>query len=90
MKCWNLTAGSYRFYVAASVGKAPTPRKMAEEKDIFARAQKERWAKYGANVALTIVVVIVLAGLIVYLAQPGHIFNARHTALPGSSRRPST
>src|SRR5205823_6522737 len=32
-------------------------------------SQKERWVKYGANVALASVVVIVLAGAFVYLAQ---------------------
>src|SRR5688500_16076510 len=31
--------------------------------------QQERWLKYGANVALASVVVVVLAGLIIYLAQ---------------------
>src|SRR5687767_13261451 len=31
--------------------------------------QKERWVKYGANVAIASVIVIVLAGLIIYLAQ---------------------
>ena len=43
------------------------------EKETFSReTQKERWVKYGSNVALTIIVVIVLAGLIVYLAQRTH------------------
>ena len=58
---------------------------MAEEKDKYeAESQKERWVKYGSNVALTIVVVIVLASLIIYLAQKGnHIFNARHTGVTG-------
>src|SRR5439155_170806 len=32
-------------------------------------SQKERWVKYGANVALVSIVAIVLAGLITYLAQ---------------------
>src|SRR6476659_7894107 len=32
-------------------------------------SQKERWLKYGANVVIATIVVIVLAGLIVYLAQ---------------------
>src|SRR5436853_6167673 len=32
-------------------------------------SQRERWLKYGLNVALVSVVVIVLAGLIIYLAQ---------------------
>ena len=31
--------------------------------------QKERWVKYGANVLIASVVVVVLAGLIIYLAQ---------------------
>jgi hypothetical protein len=32
-------------------------------------SQKERWVKYGANVALASVIVILLAGVVVYLAQ---------------------
>src|SRR5690349_11462933 len=32
-------------------------------------SQKERWIKYGANVVLASIVVIVLAGLITWLAQ---------------------
>src|SRR5687768_13941251 len=31
--------------------------------------QQERWLKYGANVAIASVIVVVLAGLIIYLAQ---------------------
>lgn len=31
--------------------------------------QKERWIKYGANVALSVIVVILLAGAIIYLGQ---------------------
>src|SRR5436190_13190239 len=31
--------------------------------------QQQRWIKYGGNVALSIFIVIVLAGLVVYLAQ---------------------
>src|SRR6266550_8112763 len=34
--------------------------------------QQERWLKYGANVVLSVVIVIVLVGFVVYLAQrPG-------------------
>jgi hypothetical protein len=40
---------------------------MADQK--IYESQKERWIKYGANVALASVVVIVLAGLIIYIAQ---------------------
>ena len=36
--------------------------------------QQQRWIKYGANVALTVIVVIILAALITYLAQR---FNRR-------------
>src|SRR5215208_2706189 len=32
-------------------------------------SQKERWLKYGANVVIASVVVILLAGVIVYIAQ---------------------
>src|SRR6185369_10515756 len=32
-------------------------------------SQKERWVKYGANVALVSIVAILLAGLMTYLAQ---------------------
>jgi hypothetical protein len=32
-------------------------------------SQKQRWVKYGANVALTVIVAIVLAVLVIYLAQ---------------------
>src|SRR4051794_23388427 len=34
-----------------------------------AESQKERWMKYGANVALTIVVVVLLSGFVLYIAQ---------------------
>ncbi len=36
-------------------------------------SQKERWVKYGANVALTIVIVVILAGFLIYIAQSKHI-----------------
>lgn len=36
--------------------------------------QKQRWVKYGANVALSIVLTVVIAGLVTYLAQR---FNRR-------------
>src|SRR4030095_14612738 len=32
-------------------------------------AQKERWVKYGANVALTSIIVLVLTGLVIWAAQ---------------------
>ena len=32
-------------------------------------SQKERWVKYGANVAIASVIVFLLAGVVVYLAQ---------------------
>jgi hypothetical protein len=38
-------------------------------KNPVAETQQQRWVKYGLNVALTCVVVVVLAGLVVYLAQ---------------------
>jgi hypothetical protein len=40
----------------------PTKQSMPE-------SQKERWVKYGANVALVSIVAILLAGLVTYLAQ---------------------
>src|SRR5947207_3449368 len=42
--------------------------KSQAEKPIF-ESQKERWLKYGANVGLATIVVILLAAAIVYLAQ---------------------
>src|SRR5215207_1764278 len=50
-----------------------------KEKETFTpETQKQRWVKYGANVVLTVVVVIALAGLMVYLAQRTHrIFDTR-------------
>ena len=41
---------------------------MAENKHQF-ESQHERWLKYGANVVVASIVVILLAGLIVYFAQ---------------------
>src|SRR5438093_1467746 len=41
---------------------------MAENQPQY-ESQKERWLKYGANVAIASVGVILLAGVIVYLAQ---------------------
>jgi hypothetical protein len=38
-----------------------------------AESQQERWLKYGANVALTIVIVIALGGFLVYLAQKHNV-----------------
>ena len=38
-------------------------------KTITAESQHERWLKYGLNVVVASIVVIVLAGLITYLAQ---------------------
>src|SRR5215208_273840 len=43
---------------------------MAESpKPSMPESQKQRWVKYGANVALVSVVAILLAGLVTYLAQ---------------------
>jgi len=43
---------------------------MSNETEKFVpETQKERWVKYGANVALASIVVIVLSGLITYMAQ---------------------
>jgi phage host-nuclease inhibitor protein Gam len=41
----------------------------SKPQQFVAESQKERWMKYGANVALSIIVVILLAGLVTYLAQ---------------------
>ena len=42
---------------------------MDEQEKFIAESQKQRWVKYGSNVVLTIVIVIVLAGVMIYLAQ---------------------
>ena len=44
---------------------------MSEEKSekFQPETQKQRWVKYGANVVLTIVIVIALAALVTYAAQ---------------------
>src|SRR4051812_30636763 len=42
---------------------------MADQQQPLPESQKERWIKYGANVALVSIVAIILAGLITYLAQ---------------------
>src|SRR5687768_3221655 len=44
------------------------PRK-ADKTPPRAESQQERWIKYGANVVLVTVVVILLAGIITYLFQ---------------------
>src|SRR5437870_656207 len=51
--------------------------------------QQQRWIKYGANVALTVVVAVILAALITYLAQR---FNRRidTTATGAYSLKPQT
>src|SRR5579864_976746 len=33
--------------------------------------QSQRWAKYGSNVALTVILAMVVAGLVTYIAQAG-------------------
>lgn len=40
-----------------------------ETQKFTAESQKERWAKYGLNVLLTILIVVLLAGLVTYLGQ---------------------
>lgn len=42
---------------------------MSNSKKFQNESQQQRWIKYGSNVALAVVVVVVLAGLLVYLAQ---------------------
>src|SRR5689334_18135686 len=42
---------------------------MTESQAPLYESQKERWIKYGANVVLASIVVILIAGLITYLAQ---------------------
>jgi len=52
-------------------------------------SQKQRWIKYGLNVALSIVVVIVLAGIVCYLAQR-HSRRADMTISRSYSLKPQT
>lgn len=40
-----------------------------EPQQFVHETQKERWMKYGANVALASLIVVILAGLVIYLAQ---------------------
>src|SRR5262245_15026761 len=43
---------------------------MSTEKQQFTHeSQKERWMKYGANVALACLIVVILAGLVIFLSQ---------------------
>jgi hypothetical protein len=46
-----------------------TPAAAAAPQRPTGESQKERWFKYGANVVIATVVVILLAGIVVYLAQ---------------------
>ena len=55
---------------------------MSEKTKFQPETQQQRWIKYGSNVALTIVVVILLAGLLTYLAQR---FNRRVDTTAGGS-----
>ncbi len=43
-----------------------------EKKDSHAEAQKTRWVKYGANVGLSIILVVALAAIVVWIAQEKH------------------
>jgi ABC-type uncharacterized transport system len=43
-----------------------------EKQSFSPETQKQRWVKYGSNVILTIVVVIAIAGIMIYLAQRAH------------------
>jgi thiol-disulfide isomerase/thioredoxin len=47
--------------------------KIKNQAGFAVETQRERWLKYGANVALTIVIVVLLAGFVVYLAQRKHV-----------------
>src|SRR5438874_2792074 len=54
---------------------------MDEQEKFIAESQKQRWVKYGSNVVLTIVIVIVLAGVMIYLAQrTNRILDTRASA----------
>ncbi|HEX8916682.1 MAG TPA: hypothetical protein VF796_30310, partial [Humisphaera sp.] len=48
---------------------APVPALPAEDTAFEAESQRARWAKYGSNVLLTTVVVVLLAGVAVWAAQ---------------------
>jgi len=54
-----------------------------------AESQKERWLKYGANVALTIIVVLLLGGFLIYIAQR-HNLRKDTTAGGDYSLKPQT
>ncbi|HEY7115836.1 MAG TPA: Gldg family protein [Tepidisphaeraceae bacterium] len=57
--------------------------------DFRPETQQERWVKYGANVALSVVVVLLLAGLVVYIA--GRIGWRKDTTAAGAySLKPQT
>ncbi len=47
----------------------PEVVKAAAAVEFAAESQRQRWVKYGLNVALTIIVVIALAGFVTYIAQ---------------------
>src|ERR1700677_1037942 len=49
--------------------------------------QKERWLKYGANVALTVAVAVIVAVLVIYLGQE---FHARSDTTASHSHSLST
>lgn len=52
-------------------------------------AQRERWVKYGSNVALMIVLAIVLAGVVTYIAQ-AHSLRVDTTAAGFNSLKPQS
>src|SRR5580698_6500610 len=62
---------------------------MAKETHQF-ETQKQRWVKYGANVVLSVIVVIVLATLFVYLAQQKFDRRIDTTASGVYSLKPQT
>ena len=62
---------------------------MADQKTFAVETQKQRWLKYGANVALTCVVVVLLAGFGVYIFQR-HNIRIDTTASGAYSLKPPT
>ena len=47
--------------------------------------QHERWVKYGANVALTIVIAVILTGFLIYIAQRRSIRTDTTAGVPAVS-----
>ncbi|HXE54788.1 MAG TPA: Gldg family protein [Tepidisphaeraceae bacterium] len=68
------------------MSEAQKPR---AQKPMGPETQSERWAKYGANVVLMVVLAIVLAGLVTYIAE-AHDWRVDTTAAGVNSLKPQT